>query len=102
MLMIYVFTLDSVFESISLRLRTDLTNQCVLLMQNILLNYVNVTLFAWKPTFLQDSCQSFYGLGQLTLCQCCLKIQVVGEGAGASLCVLKHFLSLISRLFSSV
>ena len=52
MLKNYVFTLDSVFKSISLRLRTDLTNQYVLLMQNILLNYVNVTLFAWKPTFL--------------------------------------------------
>ena len=84
MLMNYVFTLDSVFKSISLRLRTDLTNQYVLLMQNILLNYVNVTLFAWKPAFLQDSCQSFYGLGELTLCQCYLKMHAVGKGPGAN------------------
>ena len=30
---------------------------------NVLLSYVNETIFAWKPTFLQVSCQSFYGLG---------------------------------------
>ena len=52
---------------------------------NVLLNYVNETVFVWKATFLQDSCQSFYGLGQLTLCQCRLKIRVVGEEPGASL-----------------
>ena len=66
----------------SLRLRTNLTNQYVLL-ANILLSYVNETVFAWQPAFLQDSCQSFYGQGQLTLCQCYLKIHVVGEGPGA-------------------
>ena len=26
---------------------------------NVLLSYVNETIFAWKPTYLQDSCQSF-------------------------------------------
>ena len=88
----YVFTLDSVFKSVRLRLKSDLTNQYVLLMQNILLNCVNETVFAWKPVFLQDSCQSFYGLGKLTMCQCYLKIHVVGEGSGASLCVLRYFL----------
>ena len=40
-------------------------------------------LFAWKPAFLQDSCQSFYGLGQLTLFEGYLQMQVVGEGPGA-------------------
>ena len=35
--------------------------------------------------FLQDSCQKFYGPGWLTLCQCYLKIDVVGEGPGATL-----------------
>ena len=50
---------------------------------NVHLNYVNKTVFAWKPAFLQDSCQSFYGPGQLTLCQCYLKMHVVGEGPGA-------------------
>ena len=68
----------------SLRLRTNLTNQYVLL-ANILLSYVNETVFAWQPAFLQDSCQSDYGPGQLTLCQCYLKMHVVGEGPGASL-----------------
>ena len=52
---------------------------------NVLLSYVNETVFAWKPAFLQDSCQSFYGPGQLTLCQCYLKMHVVGKAPGASL-----------------
>ena len=51
---------------------------------NILLSYVNETVFAWKPA-LQDSCQSDYGPGQLILCQCYLKTHVVGEGPGAIL-----------------
>jgi len=54
--------------------------------------------FAWKPAFLQDSCQSFNGPGQLTLCQYYLKMHVVGEGPGASLWILRHFLSLVSSL----
>ena len=36
--------------------------------------------------------------GWLTLCQCYLKMHVVGEGPGATLSVLRHFLSLISSL----
>ena len=69
---------------------------------NVLLSYVNETIFAWKPAFLQDSCQLFYGLGQLTLCQCYLKMHVVGEGHGARLGVLRHFLSLINRLLVAI
>ena len=30
---------------------------------NILLSYVNETVFAWKPAFFQDSCQMFDILG---------------------------------------
>ena len=52
---------------------------------NVTLSYVNETVFAWKPAFLQDSCQSFYGPGQLTLCQWYVKMHVVGEGPGATL-----------------
>ena len=52
---------------------------------NVTLSYVNETVFAWKPAFLQDSCQSFYGPGQLTLCQWYVKMHVVDEGPGASL-----------------
>ena len=69
---------------------------------NVLLSYVNETVFAWQLAFLQDSCQSDYGPGQLILCQCYLKIHVVGEGPGASLWVLRHFLSLISRLLVAI
>ena len=58
----------------------------------MLMNYV----FAWKSGFLQYSCQLFYGPGWLTLCQCYLKMHVVGEGPGATLSVLRFFLSLIS------
>ena len=36
--------------------------------------------------------------GWLTLCQCYLKMHVVGEGPGATPSVLRHFLSLISSL----
>ena len=52
---------------------------------NVLLSYVDKTVFAWKPAFLQDPCQSCYGPGQLTLCQYYLKMHVVVEGPGASL-----------------
>ena len=52
---------------------------------NVLLSYVNETVFAWKPALLQDSCQSVYGPGQFTLCQYYLKMHVVSEGPGASL-----------------
>ena len=47
---------------------------------NVLLSYLNETAFAWKPAILQDSCQSFYGPGQLTLCQCCLKCMLWVRG----------------------
>ena len=76
-------TLVSVFKWLCLRLRTD--KPVCFTHANVLFSYVNETVFAWKPAFLQDSCQSFYGLGQLTLCQCYLKMHVVGEGSGASL-----------------
>ena len=55
-----------------------------------------------KPEFPQDSCQSSYGQGQFTLCQWYLKMHVVCEGPGASLWVLTHFLSLISRLLAAI
>ena len=51
--------------------------------------------FPWKSALLQDSCQLYYGLGWLKLSQCYLKMHVVGEGPGAILWVLRHFLSLI-------
>ena len=58
----------------------------------VLMNYV----FAWKSAFLQNSCQLFYGLGWLTLCQCYHKMPLVGERPGAALWALRHFLSLIT------
>ena len=64
----------------------------------MLMNYA----FAWKFAFLQDSCQLFYGLVWLTLCWCHLKMHVVGEGPGAALSVLRHFLSLISSLLIGI
>ena len=45
-----------------------------------------------------DMSQLFYGPSWLALCQCYLKMHVVGDGPGASLWVLRHFLSLISSL----
>ena len=60
------------------------------------MNYV----FTLESVFLQDSCQLFYGPGWLTLCQCYLKMHALGEGPGATLSVLRLFLSLIQ--FNSV
>ena len=58
---------------------------------NVLLSYVNETVFAWKPAFLQDSCQSFCGPGQPTWCQGYLKMHVVGEEPGAILFSFETF-----------
>ena len=85
MLMSYVFTLDSVFKLVLPKTQNRLDKPECFTHANFLLSYVNETVFAWKPAFLQESCQSFYGLGQLTLCQCYLKTHVVGEGPGTSL-----------------
>ena len=85
MLMNYVFTLDSVFKSVLPKTQNQLDKPVCFTHANVLLSYVNETVFAWKPAFLQDSCQSFYGPGQLTFCQCYLKMHVVDEGTGASL-----------------
>ena len=85
MLMNYIFTLDSVFKFVPPKTQNPLDKPVCFTRANVLLSYVNETVFAWKPSFLQDSCQSFYGLGQLSLCQCYLKMHVVGEGPRASL-----------------
>ena len=63
MLMYYVFTLDSVFKSVRLKAENQLDKPVCFTHANVHLNYVNKTVFAWKPAFLQDSCQSFYGPG---------------------------------------
>ena len=52
---------------------------------NVLLSHVKENVFALKPAFLQDSCQSFCGPGQHTWCQDYLKMHVVGEGPSAIL-----------------
>ena len=85
MLMNYVFTLDYVFKSVPPKTQNQLDKPVCFTHANILLSYVSETVFAWKHAFFQDSCQSFYGPGQLTLGQCYLKMHVVGEGLGASL-----------------
>ena len=56
---------------------------------NALLSYVNETVCS--ETSLQDSCQSFYGPGQLIWCQGYLKMHVVGEGPGAILFSFETF-----------
>ena len=81
----YVFTLDPVFKLVLPKTQNLIDKPVCFTHANVLLSYVNEAVFAWKSAFLQDSCQSFYGTGQLTLCQCYLKMYVVGEGPGASL-----------------
>ena len=85
MLMNYIFTLDSVFKWVPPKTENSLNRPVYFTHANVLLSYVVELVFAWKPAFLQDSCQSFYGQGQLTLCQCCFKMHVVGEEPDASL-----------------
>ena len=85
MLMNYVFTLDSVFKWVPPKTQNPLNKPLCFTHANVLLSYVNEPVFAWKPAFLQDSCQSFHGPGQLTLGQCYLKVHVTGEGPDASL-----------------
>ena len=81
MLMNYGFTLDFAFLQVpSPKTQNRLDKPVCFTHANVLLSYVNETIFAWKPAFLQDSSQSFYGPGQLTLCQCYLKMYVMGEG----------------------
>ena len=85
MLMNYVFNLDSVFKSVPPQTQNQPNKPVCFIHVNVLLSYVNESVFAWKPTFLQDSCQSFYGPGPLTLFEGYLKMHVVVEGPGASL-----------------
>ena len=85
MLMSYIFTLDSVFKSVLPKTHNRVDKPVCFTHAHVLLSYVNETVCAWKPAFLQNSCRSFYGPGQLTLCQRYLKMYVVGEGPGASL-----------------
>ena len=63
MLMYYVFTLDTVFKSVPPKTQNQLDKPVCFTHANVLLSYVNETVFAWKPAFLQDSCPSFYGWG---------------------------------------
>ena len=78
----YVFTLDSLFKSVLPKTQNRLDKPVCFTHANVLLNYVNETVFVWKPAFLQDSCQSFCAPVQLTWCQGYLKMHVVGEGPG--------------------
>ena len=77
MLTNYVLTPDSVFKSVPPKIQNQLDKPVCFTHANVLISYVNETVFAYKPAFLEDSCQSFYGQGQLTLCQCYLKMHVV-------------------------
>ena len=63
MLMSYVFILDPVFKLVLPKTQNQLDKPVCFTHTNVLLSYVNKTVFAWKPAFLQDSCQLFYGLG---------------------------------------
>ena len=85
MLMNYVFILDSLFKSVLPKTKNLLDKPVCFTHANVLLSYVNETVFAWKPAFLQDSLQSFGGPRQLTWCQGYLKMHFVGEGPGAIL-----------------
>ena len=79
MIMNYVFTLDSVFKSVLPKTQNRLEKSVCLTYSNVLLSFVNETVFAWKPAFVQDSVNHFMAQ-ENTLCQGYLKMHVVGEG----------------------
>ena len=85
MLMSYVFTLDSVFKLVLPKTQNRLDKPECFTHANVLLSYVNETVLAWNQAFLQDSWSIILSSGQLTLCQCYLKMHVVGKGSGAIL-----------------
>ena len=68
---------------------------------NILLSYVNETVFAWKSAFLQDSGQPFWGRdnspGAKVISKCVLWVR----GLVLFSSVLRHFLSLTKQTASS-
>ena len=97
MLMNYVFTLDSFFKLVPTKTQKGFDKPVCFTLANVLLSYVNgSTYLLGNLPFFQDSCQLFYGPGWCTLCQCYLKMHVVGEGPGATLWVPRHFLPLIN------
>ena len=103
MLMYYVFTLDSVFQWVPPKSSEPTWQTSMLYSYIVLLIYaIEIIYFLWKSAFLQDSYQSFYGLGWFTWFQCYLKMHLVSEGPGSILWVLRHFLSLISRLLVAI
>ena len=86
MLMNYLFTLDYFFKSILPKTQNRLHKLVCFIHANVFLSYVHEAVFAWKPAFPQDLCQSF--CGQLTWYQGYLKMHFVGEGPRA---ILFHF-----------
>ena len=63
MLMNYVFTIDSVFKSVLPKTQNRLDKPVCFTHANILLGYVNETVFAWKPAFLVMSIMDHFMAG---------------------------------------
>ena len=81
---LYIYP-DSVFKLVLPKTQNQLDKPVCFTHANVLLSYVNETIFAWKPAFLQDACQSSCGPGQVTWYEGYLKMHDVGEGPGAIL-----------------
>ena len=79
------FTIDPVFKLVLPKTQNRLNKPVWFTHANVLLSYVNETVLAWNQAFLQDSWSIILSSGQLTLCQCYLKMHVVGKGSGAIL-----------------
>ena len=84
MLMYYVFTQDSLFRSVPPKGSEPTRQTSMSYSHLVLLIYVNETIFAWKSTFLQDSCQTFYGPDDSPAANV-ISMHVAGEGPGAIL-----------------
>ena len=88
MLMCYTFTPDSVFKLVLPKTQNRLDKQVCFTHANVLLSYVNESVFAWKPAFLQDSVNHSVvwdiSPGAKVISQCKLW---VGEGPGAQACL---------------
>ena len=100
MLMYYTFTPASAFKLVPPN-GSELTWQTIMLYSDtVFLVYVNETI-CMVISLLQDSSQSFYGLGWIVWCQDYPKIYLMGEGPRAIL-IFKTFLSFINRLIVTI
>ena len=99
LIMYCVFTLDSVFKSVPPKGSEPTWQTSMLYSYSVLLICVNETVYLfWNLPFFKIHVNGFMA-GDNSPGANVISMHVVGEGPGAILWVLRHFLCLISRLW---